>query len=45
MYKLLRERGVMMTNKTRRSFTDDFKREAVSLLASSGRLWSRLRLG
>jgi transposase len=27
----------MMTNKTRRSFTDDFKREAVSLLASSGR--------
>ncbi|NPD70025.1 transposase [Acetobacteraceae bacterium] len=28
---------MMMTNKTRRSFTDDFKREAVSLLASSGR--------
>ncbi|NPD70200.1 transposase (plasmid) [Lichenicola cladoniae] len=27
----------MMTNKTRRSFTDDFKREAVSLLVSSGR--------
>ncbi|WP_408886820.1 transposase [Lichenicola cladoniae] len=27
----------MMTNKTRRSFTDDFKGEAVSLLASSGR--------
>ena len=26
-----------MTNKTRRSFTDHFKREAVSLLASSGR--------
>lgn len=27
----------MITNKTRRSFTDDFKWEAVSLLASSGR--------
>lgn len=27
----------MMTNKMRRSFTDDFKREAVSMLASSGR--------
>lgn len=27
----------MMTNKTRRSFTDDFKREAVLLLMSSGR--------
>ena len=27
----------MMTTTTRRSFTDEFKREAVSLLASSGR--------
>ena len=27
----------MMTNKTRRSFTVDFKHEAVSLLTSSGR--------
>lgn len=26
-----------MTTKTRRAFTDEFKREAVSLLASSGR--------
>jgi transposase len=32
-------RGALMTTKTttRRSFTDEFKREAVSLLASSGR--------
>ena len=26
-----------MTTKTRRAFTDEFKREAVSMLASSGR--------
>ena len=27
----------MMTNKTRRSFTDEFKQESVALLESSGR--------
>ncbi|MBB5695412.1 hypothetical protein FHS87_003469, partial [Roseomonas pecuniae] len=26
--KLLRERGVLMTTKTRREFTEEFKREA-----------------
>jgi transposase len=35
--KLLRERGDLMTSKTRRTFTDEFKREAVALLAGSGR--------
>ena len=35
--KLLRERGALMTTKTRRAFSDEFKREAVSLLEGSGR--------
>ena len=35
--KLLRERGALMTSKTRREFTEEFKREAVLLLESSGR--------
>ena len=35
--KLLRGRGDLMTSKTRRTFTDEFKREAVALLAGSGR--------
>ena len=34
--KLLRERGALMTT-TRREFTEEFKREAVGLLESSGR--------
>jgi transposase len=34
--KLLRERGALMTM-TRREFTEEFKREAVGLLESSGR--------
>lgn len=35
--KLLRERGGLMMSKTRREFTEEFKREAVELLGSSGR--------
>ena len=35
--KLLREQGALMITKTRRAFTDEFKREAVSLLERSGR--------
>jgi hypothetical protein len=35
--KLLRERCALMTSKTRREFTGEFKREAVLLLESSGR--------
>ncbi len=34
--KLLRERGALITT-TRREFTEEFKREAVGLLESSGR--------
>ena len=35
--KLLRERGALMTTTMRREFTEEFKREAVGLLESSGR--------
>jgi transposase len=35
--KLLRERGALMMTKIRREFTEEFKREAVGLLESSGR--------
>jgi transposase len=35
--KLLGERGVLMMTTTRREFTEEFKREAVGLLESSGR--------
>ena len=33
--KLLRERGALMTSKTRREFKEEFEREAVLLLESS----------
>jgi transposase len=35
--KLLRERGARMTTKTHRELTEEFEREAVDLLESSGR--------